>query len=94
MRGSLKVLEEKKKGLEEKNRAQEVKIKEMEDRLKGVEGKIKQVELEKSSPAKEVFPEVKKLSAGIEDLYKVAYETFQRGDFEGAQQWGISQTVS
>ena len=81
----LKVLEEKRKSLEEKNRAQEEKIKEMEDRLKGVEGKIKQAELEKSSPAKEVFPEAKRLSAGMGDLYKVAYETFQRGDFEGAR---------
>jgi tol-pal system protein YbgF len=74
----LKVLEEKRKNLEEK-------IKEMEDRLKGVEGKIKQAELEKSSPAKEVLPEAKRLSAGMGDLYKVAYETFQRGDFEGAR---------
>jgi len=74
----LKVLEEKRKSLEEK-------IKEMEDRLKGVEGKIKQAELEKSSPAKEVLPEAKRLSAGMGDLYKVAYETFQRGDFEGAR---------
>ena len=81
----LKVLEEKRKSLEEKNRAQEEKIKEMEDRLKGVEGKIKQAELEKSSPAKEVLPEAKRLSAGMGDLYKVAYETFQRGDFEGAR---------
>jgi len=81
----LKVLEEKRKSLEEKNRAQEEKIKEMEDRLKGVEGKIKQAELEKSSPAKEVLPEAKRLSAGTGDLYKVAYETFQRGDFEGAR---------
>ena len=81
----LKVLEEKRKSLEEKNRAQEEKIKEMEDRLKGVEGKIKQAELEKSSPAKEVLPEAKRLSVGVGDLYKVAYETFQRGDFEGAR---------
>jgi len=81
----LKVLEEMRKGLEEKNRAQEEKIKEMEDRLKGVEGKIKQAELEKSSSAKGVLPEAKRLSVGMGDLYKVAYETFQRGDFEGAR---------
>jgi tol-pal system protein YbgF len=81
----LKVLEEKRKSLEEKNGAQEEKIKEMENRLKGVEGKIKQAELEKSSPAKEVLPEAKRLSAGVGDLYKDAYETFQRGDFEGAR---------
>ena len=77
--GSLKVLEEKRKSLEEKNRAQEEKIKEMEDRLKGVEKKIKQAELEKSSPAKEVLPEAKRLSVGMGDLYKDAYETYQRG---------------
>ena len=81
----LKVLEEKRKSLEEKNIAQEEKNKEMEDRLKGVEGKIKQVELEKSSPAKEVLPEAKRLSAGMGDLYKDAYETFQRGDFAGSR---------
>lgn len=81
----LKVLEEMRKSMEEKNRAQEEKIKGMEDRLKGVEGKIKQAELEKSSPAKEVLPEAKRLSVGMGDLYKVAYETFQRGDLEGAR---------
>jgi tol-pal system protein YbgF len=81
----LKVLEEKRKSLEEKNRAQEEKIKEMEDRLKGVEGKIKQAELEKSSPAKEVLSEPKGVSAAMGDLYKDAYEIFQKGDFEGAR---------
>ena len=74
----LKVLEEKRKSLEEK-------IKEMENRLKGVEGKVKQAELEKSSPAKEALPEAKRVSAGMGSLYKDAYETFQRGDFEGAR---------
>jgi tol-pal system protein YbgF len=74
----LKVLEEKRKSLEEK-------IKVMEDRLKGVEGKIKQAELEKSSPAKEALPGAKRPSAGMESLYKDAYVTFQRGDFEGAR---------
>jgi tol-pal system protein YbgF len=81
----LKFLEEKKKSLEEKNKAQEEKIKEMEDRLKGVEGKIKQAEFEKTSPAKEALPEAKKFSVGMGDLYKASYETFQKGDFEGAR---------
>ena len=81
----LKVLEEKRKSLEEKNKAQEEKIREMEDRLKGMEGKVKQAELEKSSPGKEVLPEAKGLSAGMGDLYKDAYETFQKGDLEGAR---------
>ena len=81
----LKALEEKRKSLEEKNRALEEKIKEMENRLKGVEGKVKQAELEKSSPAQEASPEAKGLSAGMGDLYKDAYETFQRGNHEGAR---------
>ena len=81
----LRILEERRKNLEEKNRAQEEKIREMEDRLKGVEGKMKQAELEKSSPAKEVLSEPKGLSAAMGDLYKDAYEAFQRGDFEGAR---------
>jgi tol-pal system protein YbgF len=81
----LRILEERRKNLEEKNRAQEEKIREMEDRLKGVEGKKKQVESEKSGPTKEVLSEPKGLSAGVEDLYKDAYETFQKGDLEGAR---------
>jgi tol-pal system protein YbgF len=81
----LKILDERRKNLEEKNKAQEEKIREMEDRLKGLEGKIKQVESEKSSPTKEVPSEAKGLSAGMGDLYKDAYETFQKGDFEGAR---------
>ena len=74
----LRILEERRKNLEEK-------IREMEDRLKGLEGKIKQTELEKSSPTKEVPSEPKGLSAGVGDLYKDAYETFQKGDYEGAR---------
>ena len=81
----LKALEEKRKSLEEKNRAQEEKIKEMENRLKGVEGKVKQAELEKSSPAKEASSEAKGLSVGMGDLYKDAYETFQKRNYEGAR---------
>jgi tol-pal system protein YbgF len=83
----LKILEERRKNLEERNRAQEEKIREMEDHLKGVEGKMKQAELEKLSSAKEkeALSEPKGLSAGMGDLYKDAYEAFQRGDFEGAR---------
>jgi len=81
----LKILEERRKNLEERNKTQEEKIREMEDRLKGVEGKVKQVELEKSSPTKEVLSEPKELSAGVGDLYKDAYETYQKGDLEGAR---------
>jgi tol-pal system protein YbgF len=81
----LKILEERRKNLEEKNRAQEEKIREMEEHLKGLEGKIKQVESEKSSATKEVLSEPKGVSAAMADLYKDAYEIFQKGDFEGAR---------
>ena len=83
--GRLKVLEEGRKALEEQNKAQEEKIRGMEDRLRGMEGKIKQTESEKPGPAKEVPSERKGASAGMGDLYKVAYETFQKGDVEGAR---------
>jgi tol-pal system protein YbgF len=81
----LKALEETRKTLEEKNRAQDERINRMEDRLKGMGGKIKQAESEKSSPTKEGPPEAKRPPAGMGNLYKDAYETFQRGDFEGAR---------
>ncbi len=81
----LKGLEEKRKSLEERNKAQEEKMREMEDRLKGLEGKLKQAELEKPAPAKEVPSERKEASAGMGNMYKVAYETFQKGDAEGAR---------
>jgi tol-pal system protein YbgF len=81
----LRILEERRKNFEEKNVAQEQKIIEMEERLKGLEGKIKQVESEKSSDTKESPLEPKGVSAAIGDLYKDAYGTFQKGDFEGAR---------
>ena len=80
----LKILEERRKNLEEKNRVQEEKMKEMEDRLKAAEGKIKQAESEKLSLAKEPS-ESKGVSAGMGDLYKDAYEAFQKGNYEGAR---------
>jgi tol-pal system protein YbgF len=83
--GRLKGLEEKRKTLEERNKAQEEKMREMEDRLKGLEGKMKQAEPEKPSPAKEVPSERKGASAGMENQYKVAYESYQKGDAEGAR---------
>jgi tol-pal system protein YbgF len=81
----LRILEERRKDLEERNRTQEEKIRELEDRLKGVEGKMKQVELEKSSRTKEALSEPKDRSAGVGDLYKDAYETYQKGDLEGSR---------
>jgi tol-pal system protein YbgF len=93
--GRLRVLEEGRKTLEEKNKAQEERIRGMEDRLKGMEGKARQAEPEKPVPSKEVpskeapskgVPsEGKGTSAGMGDMYKVAYEAFQRGDNEGAR---------
>jgi len=83
--GRLRVLEEGRKNLEEKNKAQEEKLRGMEDRLKGMEGKIKQTEPEKPGPAKEVPSEGKGASPGMGNMYKVAYEAFQKGDLEGAR---------
>jgi tol-pal system protein YbgF len=83
--GRLKALEEKRKSLEEKDKAQEEKIREMEGRLKGMEGKPRQAESEKLSSAKGGLSESKGFSAGMGDLYKNAYETFQKKDYEGAR---------
>lgn len=83
--GRFKGLEERRKILEERNKAQEEKMREMEDRLKGFEGKMKQAEPEKPSPAKEVPSERKGASPGMGNLYKVAYESYQKGDAEGAR---------
>jgi tol-pal system protein YbgF len=93
-----RVLEEKGKILEEKNRTQdertkalEERFRAMEDRLKSMEAKIdqvasKQAEVEKAAAtAREVPPEVKGLSTGMSDLYREAFETYQRGDMEGAR---------
>lgn len=74
-----KILEERNKAQEDKNKAQEDKIKELEDRLKGVEGKAI------GPVAKEAPTELKGVSTGMGDLYKDAYETLHRGDFEGAR---------
>jgi tol-pal system protein YbgF len=92
-----KVLEERGKTFEEKNRTLEdqtkalgEKIKGIEDRFKGLEEKItglasKLTEMEKPPPTKEVPAEVKGVSTNVGDLYKDAYETFQKGNLEGAR---------
>jgi len=89
MEGRLRILEEREKNLEEKNKAQEGKIKELEGRLKGLEVKTsgpatKQTESEKPI-SKEALAELKGVSTGMGDLYKDAYETFHKGDLEGAR---------
>ncbi len=83
--GRLRALEEGKKTLEEKNKGQEERIRGMEDRLKGMEGKVKQGEPERAAPAKEVPSEGKGASPGMGNMYKVAYEAFEKGDAEGAR---------
>ncbi len=81
----LKVLEEGRKALEEKNKTQEERIRAMEDRFKGTEAKVKQAEPDKPVPPKEVTSEGKGTPAGMGNMYKVAYEAFQKGDNEGAR---------
>ncbi len=83
--GRLRVLEEGRKALEEKNKAQEERIRGMEDRLKGMEGKAGQAEPEKPGPSKEIPSGGKGTSAGMGNMYKVAYDAFQKGDVVGAR---------
>jgi tol-pal system protein YbgF len=78
------------KSLEDKNRGQEESLKGLEGRLKALEGKVdriasKPVEVERPVPTKEVPSETKATATGAGDLYKEAYETFHRGDLEGAR---------
>ncbi len=80
--GRLKALEERRKTLEER-------IKEIEDRLKAYDPKTigpgsKSAESEKPA-SKEVLSELKGVSTGMGDLYRDAYETFYKGDMEGAR---------
>jgi tol-pal system protein YbgF len=85
-----KALEDKEKILDDRDRNLEERIKGMEERLKGLEGKIghlatKQLEIENSLRGKETSVEGKGVSTRTGDLYKDAYETYQKGDFEGAR---------
>lgn len=81
----LKGLEEGRRNLEEKNKAQEEKIREMEAHLKAMDEKVKETGSEKPSSTKEVPSKPKGASAGMKNQYKDAYETFQKGDLEGAR---------
>ena len=83
-------MESRLRGLEERRKAQEEKIKELEDRLKAPEPKMpgpgsKPMESEKPASTKEVLSELKGVSPGMGDLYRDAYETFYKGDLEGAR---------
>ena len=78
------------KNLEERRRNQEEKIKELEDRLKAPEPKTpdpgaKPMEPEKSASTKEIPAELKGSSTGMGNLYRDAYETFHKGDLDGAR---------
>jgi tol-pal system protein YbgF len=82
MEGRLRTIEEKKK-------TQEEKLKEIEDRLKELDGRItgstSKRESERLASTKETLSELKGVSTGMGELYKDAYETFHRGDLEGAR---------
>lgn len=75
--GRLRVLEEKREIQKETNKAlgEEEKNREME------EGKQK----EELSSTKEALSEIKGTFPGMGDLYKDAYDTFQKGNLEGAR---------
>ena len=78
------------RGWEERRKTQEERIKEIEDRLKGIDGKTagstsKPMESERLASTKEVPTELKGVSTGMGDIYKDAYETFHKGDLEGAR---------
>ncbi len=83
-------LEGRLKALEERRKTQEERIKEVEDRLKGYEPKTpglgsKATESENLASSKEALSELKGVSTGMGDLYRDAYETFHKGDLEGAR---------
>ncbi|MBS3907534.1 MAG: tol-pal system protein YbgF [Syntrophaceae bacterium] len=82
-----KSFEERNRSFEEKNRSYDERVKGMEDRLKGLDAKLtsKLTEMEKSIPAKEPPVEPKGPSTTAGNLYKDAYETFQKGDLDGGR---------
>ena len=87
-----RLLEEKSKVLEAKDKALEERLKLLEENMKTINGKIdrlasKQQEVEKSAAGREMTSETKtaSLSRGAGDLYKDAYESFQKGNLETAR---------
>ncbi len=85
-------LEEKEKLLEERDKNLEERMKGIEEHLKGLEGKIGQLasklsEFERLVRAREreASVEGKEGSTRVGDLYKDAYETLQKGNYEGAR---------
>jgi len=83
----VRILEERGKAFEERNRSYDERLKGMEDRLKGLDAKLtsKLTDMEKSIPAKESPVEPKGSSTTPGNLYKDAYETFQKGDLDGGR---------
>jgi len=80
-------LEERNRSSEERNRFYDERLKGMEDRLKGLDAKLtaKLTEMEKAIPPKEPPAEPKAPSTTAGNLYKDAYETFQKGDLDGGR---------
>jgi tol-pal system protein YbgF len=79
----LKVSEDRLKGSDDRFKGSEERLKELTIKMEKLASK--QAELEKPPPVKEIPPETKGLSAGAGDLYKDAYETFQKNNLEGAR---------
>jgi tol-pal system protein YbgF len=78
------------KALEERRKTQEEKIKELEDRLKSPESKnlgpeSRPTASDGSASTKELLSDLKGVSTGMGDLYRDAYDTFHKGDLEGAR---------
>jgi tol-pal system protein YbgF len=85
-------LEERLKEAGDRFKGLEERLRETGDRFKGLEEKMTELvsklrEIEKPPLAKEVPAEIKGTSpgTGVGDLYKDAYETFQRGNLEEAR---------
>jgi tol-pal system protein YbgF len=84
-----RIQEDRIRTIEERIKRIEDQIKRKEDQIKMLGGKIdqvasKQIEEEKT-PRGEAPVDVRGLSTGAGDLYKDAYETFQKGDLERAR---------
>ncbi|OGP79019.1 MAG: tol-pal system protein YbgF [Deltaproteobacteria bacterium RBG_16_49_23] len=82
-----KTFEERHKSFEERNQSYEERFKGGENRLKDLDAKLtsKLTDLEKSVPAKEPPAEPKAPSTTAGNVYKDAYEAFQKGDLDGAR---------
>ena len=90
----LKTIEARWRGHEDRLKTNEDRLKGGDERLKGIEERIKGIEAklitkppeaEKPPLLEEKVSDWKSLSARIGDLYREAYETFQKGDLEGAR---------